>query len=108
MDGVEMNPQCSEAGVLSAPLRESDLPQTAQAGGSEGSGVPCESTLLFPGIDTRWGLGPTAHTLTLTLPSLLSCNCRRNSFTILSNSLSISHCSLGDFLYLLLYFRGGV
>lgn len=76
-------PQCGDAGVLSAPLREPDLPQAAQAGGSERSGVPCESTLLLPGINTCWGLGLTAHTFAL--PSLLSCNCHRSSLTILFN-----------------------
>lgn len=43
-DGVEMSPQCGDAGVLSVPLREHDLPQAAQVGLSEGSGVLCEST----------------------------------------------------------------
>lgn len=37
-----MSPQCGDAGVLSVPLRET-LPQSAQAGPSEGSGVSCES-----------------------------------------------------------------
>lgn len=48
-------------GVLPAPLREPDLPQAAEAGGSEDSGVPCESTLLLPGV---W----------VPLPTSLSCS----------------------------------
>lgn len=103
--GVEMSLQCSGVGVLPAPLRESGFPQVAQAGESEGSGVPCGSFLLLPGINTHWGLDPTAHTLTL--PSLLSCDCHTSSLSVLFNSLSISG-SLGDFWYLLLCFRGKV
>lgn len=103
IDGLKMSPQCSSVGVLSALLREPDLPQAAQAGGSEGSGVSWENTLLLPGVNAHCGLGPTAHTLTL--PSLLSCEGLTSSPSYLTAYLSaaglwvtscIYRCTLGE------------